>query len=179
MRHFKNFMILVMTLTAVTLTSCSSDDDSGDDGGGSGGGGAAPGVLVASVDGTTVTSVEIATFATLSNGVLQIQGNTGGTSSKAIVLNLLDYNGAGTYPLGGGVNIINNASYVETDVDLNNPTNPDVRTWQAPYNDSQVGEIIITEVSDTNVKGTFSFSCKNGADDSVRNITEGSFNIDF
>ncbi|MEY8847433.1 DUF6252 family protein [Psychroserpens sp. XS_ASV72] len=175
MRHFKNFMMLFMALTLVTFTSCSSDDDGGDPAQTA----ASPGTITAKVNGTTVTSVEIATFATLASGNLQIQGNTGGTSSKAFVMNIVGFDGEGTYPLGGGANIFNVASYTTTVVDLNDPTNPEVRIWQAPYDDTQVGEINISEVTETKIKGTFNFSAKNGDDDSIRNITEGSFNIDF
>ncbi|HLT53534.1 MAG TPA: DUF6252 family protein [Flavobacteriaceae bacterium] len=172
MRTLKQFMLLVMTVSTLSLASCSSDDDGGS------GGSASPGTLTAKVDGTTMTSVEIATFATLSNGSLQIQGNTGGTSSKAIVLTIVGFDGVGTYPVGGGANIFNVASYVETVVDLSNPTNPDVTTWQAPYDDTQVGEINISEVTETNIKGTFEYKAKAG-DGSIKDITAGSFNIDF
>lgn len=164
-------MMLVAMLAISTLSlSCKSDDDGG------GGGSAAEGTLTAKVDGTTMTSVEMATFATISNGNLQVQGNTGGTSSQAIVLTIVGYDGTGTYPIGGGANFFNSASYVETEVDINNPTNPVVVTWAAPYDDTQVGEINISEQTDTTIKGTFSFNAKNG-DGNIKNITEGSFNV--
>ncbi|WP_262732040.1 DUF6252 family protein [Gaetbulibacter sp. NE] len=173
MKDLRKFMVLIMVTAMVGLTSCSSDDDGGS------GGSASPGTLTAKIDGATMTSVEIATFATLNSGTLQIQGNTGGTSSKAIVLTIIGYDGVGTYPLGGGANIFNVAAYQETNVDLNDPTNPEIIIWQAPYDDMQVGEINISEVTETNIKGTFSFSAKNSTDDSIKDVTEGSFNIDF
>src|SRR5690606_9947542 len=100
------------------------------------------------------------TFASINSGSIQIQGNTGGTSSKAIVMTIVGYDGVGTYPIGGGANVFTVASYVETEVDLSNPTNPEVVTWSAPYDDSVAGEINISEVTDTKVKGTFSFTAK-------------------
>ncbi|MEZ4795717.1 MAG: DUF6252 family protein [Flavobacteriaceae bacterium] len=173
MRTLKQFMLLVMTMSLVSLSSCSKDDDGG------GGGSAELGTIVAKIDGASMTSVEIATFASLNSGTLQIQGNTGGTSSKAIVLTVIGFDGEGTYPLGGGANIFNVAAYQETDVDISNPTNPEVRIWQAPYDDTEVGEINVSEVTETYIKGTFSFSAKKSDDNSIKNITEGAFNIEF
>ncbi len=162
--------LLTILFTGLVTFSCKSDDDGG------GGGSAAEGTITAKVDGNGFTSVEMATFATISGGSIQIQGNTGGTSSKAIVMTITSYDGVGTYPIGGGANVFNVASYVETEVDLSNPTNPNVVTWAAPFDDTQVGEINISELSDSHIKGTFSFQAKN-ADGNIKNITEGSFNV--
>ena len=64
------------------------------------------------------------------------------------------------------------------DVDLNNPQNSTSEIWQAPYNDSMVGEIKISEETETTIKGTFSFTGKNvNGDQSVKTIKEGSFNL--
>lgn len=178
MRHFKNFMILVMTLSAITFTSCSSDDDSGDDGG-SGGGGAASGVLVAKVDGNNFESLEISPSATVANNGQNLIVVASSLDQTAFAFTVIGFDGPGTYPLGGGANIFNSASYTVTDVDLNNPQNSTTEIWQAPYDDSVVGEIVVTEVTDTKVKGTFNFTCKNvGGDQSIKTITEGSFNLD-
>lgn len=164
-------LILMMTIVASSLSvSCKSDDDGG------GGGSAAAGTIVAKVDGSNVTTIEMTTIAHISSGSLQIQGNTGGTSSKAFMLTIVGLDGEGTYPIGGGANIFNVASYIETEVDLANPTNPNVVTWQAPYDDSQVGEINISELTDSNIQGTFHYKAKN-ADGNIKNITNGSFNI--
>ena len=168
-KHFYLFAIVLIAASIFTF-SCKSDDEGGS------GGGAAEGTISAKVDGSNVTTLGMTTIAHISNGNLQIQGNTGGTSSKAFMLNIVGFDGVGTYPIGGGANIFNVASYVETEVDLANPTNPNVVTWAAPYDDTQVGEINISEVNDTNIKGTFSFKAKNEAQN-IKNITEGSFNI--
>lgn len=172
MKTMKQSYLFILTLfvASVFTFSCKSDDDGG------GGGSAAEGTISAKIDGNGFTSVEMATFATISGGSIQIQGNTGGTSSKAIVMTITSYDGVGTYPIGGGANVFNVASYVETEVDLSDPTNPNVVTWAAPYDDTQVGEINISEVTDTHIKGTFSFKAKNEAQN-IKNITEGSFNI--
>ncbi|MDD3772241.1 MAG: DUF6252 family protein [Weeksellaceae bacterium] len=168
----KPYVFIALLALSIFTFSCKSDDDGG------GGGSAASGTITAKVDGSTVTTMEMVTFAHLASGNLQIQGNTGGTSSKAFVFNIIGFDGAGTYPIGGGANIFNVASYTETVVDLSNPSNPDVVVWQAPYDDTQVGEIKISEITDSYVKGTFHFKAKN-SDSNIKNITDGSFNVNF
>jgi hypothetical protein len=173
MRNFKQSLILLlMSFSLVTLSSCSSDDDAG------GGGQAAEGTITAKVNGTSVTTLEMVTFANLSSGTLMLQGNTGGTSSKAFNFTIIGYDGIGTYPFGGGANIFNVASYIETEVDLNDPANPTVETWNAPYDDTQVGEINISEQTETHIKGTFSFEAKD-ANGTMKSVTEGSFNVEI
>lgn len=172
MKNLRQIMLLVMAVATVSLTSCSKDDDGGS------GGGAAQGTIVAKVDGTSVTTIEMATFAHLVSGNLQIQGNTGGTSSKAFMITIIGFDGVGTYPIGGGANIFNIAAYVETEVDLSNPTQPDVTTWQAPYDDTEVGEIKISEITSTHIIGTFKYKAKTEGEN-YKDITEGSFNIEL
>ena len=52
MRKLKQFMLLVMTMSLVTLTGCSSDDDGGS------GGSAGSGTITAKVDGANFLIVE-------------------------------------------------------------------------------------------------------------------------
>lgn len=171
MRTLKNFMLLLMTVSLVSLTSCKSDDDGG------GAGAAGAGTLVATVDGVAYQSVDIASSATIANSgqnLIIIAANSDGNS---FAITIAGYDGPGTYPLGGGANIFNVASYQETMVDLNNPQNSTTEIWQAPYDDTQVGEINISDDTD-NVIGTFEFSAKNvGGDQSIKDITNGSFNL--
>lgn len=162
-----------MTLTAVTFTSCSSDDGGGND---PGTGGAASGVLVAKVDGNSYQSMEISSSATVANSGQSLIIIASNSSGNAFAFTILGFEGTGTYPIGGGANILNSASYTETDV--SNPQSPTTEIWQAPFDDTMVGEIVVTEVTDSKVKGNFNFSCKNvGGDQSVKNITDGSFNL--
>lgn len=167
-------MLLIMTVSLITLTSCSSDDDGGAPGG------AASGVLVAKVDGATFQSLEISSSATVVNAggnqnLIIIATNSDG---NAFSFTVIGYSGEGTYPLGGGANIFNTASYTETDVDLNNPINSTTEIWQAPYDDTVVGEINVSEETDSKVIGTFNFTGKNvNGDQSLKTITEGSFNL--
>ena len=61
MRTLKQFMLLVMTMSLVSLSSCSKSDDD------RGGGSAASGTLTANVDGTSYQSIEISSSATVAN----------------------------------------------------------------------------------------------------------------
>jgi hypothetical protein len=177
MRHFKNFMILVMTLSAITFTSCSSDDDGGDPGAG----GAASGVLVAKVDGTNYQSMEISSSATVASagGMTSLILIASNSEGKAFSFTILGYDGVGTYEFDGSILTgVNTASYSETDVDLNNPVNSTTELWQAPYENLSAGSVSISEETDTKVIGTFEFTCKNlNGDQSVKTITDGSFNL--
>jgi len=172
MKTIKNFMLLVMTISLVSLTSCKSDDDGGD------GGNAPSGTLTARIDGTNYQSLDISSSATVANNGQNLIIIASNSDGNAFAITIVGYSGPGTYPLGGGVNIFNSASYTETDVDLNNPQNSTTEIWQAPYDDTQVGEINISEETETKVIGTFNFSGKNvNGDQSVKNVTEGSFNL--
>jgi hypothetical protein len=169
MKKLKQLLPILILMVSFIFSCYKSDDDAGN------GGSAAEGTIVAKVDGTTITTLDMVTFANLVSGNLSIQGNTGGTNAKTFTLLIGGINGVGTYPIGGGSNIANSASYIELSGAI---TNPQTHTWQAPYDDQQAGEIKITELSDTRVKGTFHYKAKNVlGDQSVKHITEGSFNI--
>jgi hypothetical protein len=169
MKNLKKIMVVVMTVTMVSITSCSKDDDGGN------GGNAASGTIEAKINGSQFTSLEITSFASLTTGggqtTLIMQGNT---QSKAINMIIIGYNGEGTYELSDS-NIFTSASYIEPNI--SDPVNS--RTWNAPFQDSGViGEINISEETESTIKGTFNFTAKNTNDGSTKNITEGSFNLD-
>ena len=171
MKTFKQITLLLMCVSLITFTSCSNDDDGGDDGGGVA---AASGTITANINGDSFTSLEMTSFANSTTGggqtTLIMQGNT---QSQAINMIINGYDGVGTYQLTDE-NVFRTASYIEPNV--SNPTN--TQTWTAPYQDSGVcGEIKITEETDSTVKGTFNFTSKNSNDDTTKNVTEGSFNL--
>ncbi len=169
-RILSNWALLALLTFTLLAPSCKKDDDGG------GGGSAAEGTITAKVDGTRMTTLSITTFATHTGNIMQIQGNTGGTSAKAIEITLLGSISEGTYELGGGYLGANTAAYVETEINLANPANPEIKTWTAPYNSSIAGEVKISQITDTHVIGTFSFKAGD-QDGNVKNITDGSFNI--
>src|SRR5690606_1689777 len=158
----------IPTRRSSDLSSCSSDDDGG------GGGGAASGTITAKINGNSFTSLEMTSFANTTTGggqtTLVMQGNT---QSQAISMIINGYDGVGTYELSDD-NVFRTASYIEPNI--SNPL--ESQTWSAPFQDSGVvGEIKISEETDTNIKGTFNFTCKNSNDGTTKNVTEGSFNL--
>ncbi|MEM5567034.1 DUF6252 family protein [Psychroserpens sp. AS72] len=172
MRNLKQFMLFVMVGSLLSLTSCSSDDDGGAPGS------APSGSLTAKVDGANFQSMEISSSATVANSGQNLIIIASNSDGNAFSITIFGYEGVGTYPIGGGANIANVGSYSETDVDLNNPQNSTTEIWQAPYNDSMVGEVNISDETDSKVIGTFNFTCKNvGGDQSIKTITDGSFDL--
>ena len=175
MKTIKKISLVLFATLALSLSSCSSDDDGG------GGGSAGAGTITAKVNGTTVTSLAITTYAEIQGNILIVQGNTGGTSSKVLGFNIGSYNGVGTYDIGGGQTGLGQAtaSYMELVVDPSNPAAFQSSTWQAPFEGgAKVGEIKVSEVTDTNIKGTFFFSAqKNTGEPTQVEVTQGSFNI--
>lgn len=173
MKIFNKTILVLMAVVAISLTSCKKDDD-----GGGGGGQAGAGTIVAKVNGSSFSSMEIASRATLSTGggmtTLILQGSD--ASGKGIFITMNNYDGVGTYEFSDS-NVFLVATYIETDI--SNPQNS--KTWTAPYDGSGVvGEVNISEKTDTTIKGTFNFTGKNvNGDNSLRNITEGSFNLNF
>ncbi|MFD2725381.1 DUF6252 family protein [Hyunsoonleella rubra] len=175
MRNLKQIMLFVMVGSLLTFTSCSNNDDGG------GPSNAGSGTLVAKVDGTSFQSMEISSSATVANAggtknLIIIASNSDG---NAFAFTIFGYTGEGTYKLtGADIAVTNTASYTETNVNLSNPTASTTEIWQAPYDDTEVGSVSVSEETDTHVKGTFSFMGKNvNGDGSVKNITEGSFNL--
>lgn len=177
MRNLKHIYLLVIASTLLTFASCSNSDDN--DGGAVTAGN---GTLVAKVDGINFQSLEISSSATVANAgsglknLIIIASNSDG---NAFAITIFGYDGPGTYELtGANVAVTNTASYTETDVNLSNPTASTTEIWQAPYDDTKVGEVIISEETASNVTGSFNFLGKNvNGDGSVKSITEGSFNL--
>ncbi len=168
MKNFKQIMLLVMTISMVSFTSCNKDDDGGSEGA------AASGTITAKVNGAQFTSLELATFGSLSTGggqtTLILQGNT---SSQGVSFVVNGYKGVGTYEISDS-NVLIVATYIEPNI--SNPASS--KTWTASFQGSGVvGELKITEETDTSVKGTFNFTGKNSNDGSTKTITEGSFNV--
>tara|TARA_R110002049_G_scaffold71370_2_gene183915 strand:- start:4704 stop:5246 length:543 start_codon:yes stop_codon:yes gene_type:complete len=175
MKKLNLFLLFIATMSLVTFSSCSSSDDDGD------GGDAPSGLLTANVAGKSFKSFEQASSATVSNSgstktLIIIATNADG---NAFSMTVFGYEGANkTYDFTGAtLGVANVASYSETEVNLSNPMASTTELWQAPYNDTKVGSISISEETDTKVIGTFEFKGKNvNGDGSVKDI-KGSFNL--
>lgn len=166
--------LIKISLCALVLTfaSCSSDSN------GSSTGGASEGTITAKVDGNTVTTLQIATNATIVGPAgFQLLSITGADASgRAIYLAVTSYGGVGTYTSTTSEGP--EASFTYTALDLNNPTSTN-NTWIAPYEDgSTSGTMTVTEQTATKIKGTFSFTGKNFLG-TTKNITNGSFNVNL
>ncbi len=176
--RIKQLGLILTVFVAVMMSSCSSDGDGG------GGGGTAPeGTVKAKVGGSNFTSMEMATTAQrISSGgstyMIAIAGTTANaSSSKTIQLILNGVDGQpGTFQIGEEGSISAVASYTETL--MSNPM--DAIVWAAPYEGSGItGSITISEINDTNVKGTFTFTGKNQDGTDTKQVTDGAFNVNW
>ncbi len=160
---------LLMMICVLAMPSCKKNEDGGP------GGDAAPGTIKAMIDGSSFSSLKMTSVANRINAggtsIITVQGNE--SSGKAIVLVMNGVDGTGTYSIGGDANISISASY--TEVNISNPTA--TKIWQAPFDSSVAGEVKIAELTNTTIKGTFTFTAKNTMDQSVREVTEGAFNM--
>lgn len=162
------FAIALVSLT----TSCSSDDNGG------GGSNATLGTIRARVAGANYTSMEMGTFATrqVIGGLTTIIVQGSDASGKAIQIVITGYDGLGSYEISEDAAISTVASYIESNI--SNPMNSLV--WAAPYENSGVaGTVTVTEISETNVKGTFNFTGKNQDGEDTKTVTNGAFNVNF
>ena len=172
-QFFKSSLILLSLVFGLLTTACSSDDGSGS------GGNTPPGTMSANIDGNNYQSSEMLSSANkVNNGIdgseaLTLLGNT--DEGKTISINILNYDGVGTYDIGGDNSIAVTASYIE--VNISNPT--DSQTWQAPFDETVSGSISVSSDENNNVQGTFEFTAQNSIDDSIKEITAGSFNMDY
>lgn len=170
MKTLNKTILVLLAIVAVGFTSCSKDDDGGSDGA------AAAGTVEAKVDGSAFKSMtQTSTASYVSAGgsaTVTLQGSD--ASGKAIHIIIGGFDGEGTYQLSDS-NVFISASY--TEVNVNDPMN--TQTWHAPYQDSGiVGEVKVSELTDTNIKGTFNFKGKNmGENGSIKNLTDGSYNL--
>ncbi len=173
MKTIKHFSFALVLALVTMLSSCSGDDSS------SGGGGSASlGTLKAKIAGSNFTSMPAATFATKqvmgSTTNFTIQGSD--ATGKAIQIMIMGTDGtAGTYEISDTAGISAIASFTQVNMATMTST-----TWAAPYDASGVvGSITISEVTATNIKGTFTFTGKNQSGTDTKQVTEGAFNINF
>lgn len=161
----KQLSKILCVVLAFIFASCSSDND------GDGVVTAGDGAITAKVDGITVTSIPMATFAYITEAGLQITGSASGAENLAI--QILTFDVVGKYDMGGN-NTIAIGTY--TEIDLNNPQNLD-NVYFAPCTENGVdGFVDVTEFTGTSVKGTFSFKAKNETG-TMKDVTNGSFTV--
>lgn len=175
MKTVKQFGLMLTMVLAAMLSSCSGDDN-----GGGGGGSAAHGTITAKVQGASnFKSMEIASWAqkhAFSGGGYMITIGGSDASGRTLQLILFGADGnTGTWTIGQDTNISAVGTYTEV-----NTSNFTSKTWAAPYDDSgDVGSITITSITDTNIKGSFTFKGKNQDGTDTKSVTNGAFNVDF
>ncbi|MDR6301850.1 DUF6252 family protein [Mesonia maritima] len=169
----RKLMYLFLGLSLITSISCSKDDDGGSSNN------ASNGIVKAKIDGASFSSSAQGTQASRvdNNGGITIAIVANDLNSgKNITLNINSIDGEGTYDIGGDNLVFIVASYTEGNA--SDPLNS--QSWTAPYDEGGVaGEIKISELTDSKIKGTFSFKGKNPNDDTFKELTEGSFNLDI
>lgn len=177
MKNFTRSFSILLFITALSfgIISCSKDDDGG------GGGSAAQGTITATVDGHRMTTMQITTLADISNQgnfkILSLQGNDSGNQpNRALSFNIIGYEGPGTYEIGQLGATTSLAQYIEVTVDPNNPTDIETNAWTTGLDANTVGEMKVSEETDTHIIGTFHFKGKS-EDGTVKTISEGSFNV--
>lgn len=177
MRFIKQ-TFLMMLLSLFILSGCKKDDD--------GGAGGKEGVIEAMVDGkkfksSSIPGVTYASSAAVGKGrVITVVGSTEGTTSKSITITLTGIGEPGTYQIGGKGNGSVIIGYLETEIDLANPTAPKITQWTAPWGDDTIaGELKISELTDEKISGTFNATCKNNDGTSTKELKSGSFNVKF
>lgn len=175
MKTLKKISILFFaTVLSTSIISCSGDDE----------GNPVPpvaleGQITASVGGNNFTSITQGTTAVkVATGdayTITIQGTDLGGRQIQLILNGVDGT-TGTYEISPEASISAIGTYIEI-----NTTTFTSQTWVAPFENSGVtGSITITEISDTNIKGTFNFTARNQEDaQDSKAITGGSFNVNF
>ncbi|MDC9723689.1 MAG: DUF6252 family protein [Urechidicola sp.] len=164
MKNFKIKFLLIAVFTVVAFTSCNNDDD--DNGGGSG-----DEFLTAKIDGADfAASTSPATIigATITNGLLAVQG--GDNSGNTISFQVFGYTGLGVYATADALTSTNGIRYI---------TISPVATWDSSGVTSIIGitpgRIEVTFDDGVTVEGTFSFEGYNAADMTTKTITEGEF----
>ena len=171
MKTIKQISFVLVLALITTLSSCSSD-------GGGGSASASLGTIKAKVAGSSFTSMTAATFATkqVVGGATTIVVQGGDASGRTIQLMITGATTpTGTFEISDTASIATIASY--TELNLSTMTS---QIWAAPFDGSgATGSITITEVTDTNVKGTFTFTAKNQAGSDTKHVTDGAFNVNF
>ncbi len=164
MKKSKIKILLITFLTVFAFTSCNNNDD---DEGGSGG----DEFLTAKIDGADfAASTSPATIigATITNGLLVVQG--GDNSGNTISFQIFGYTGIGTYATADALTSTNGIRYI---------TISPVATWDSSGVTSITGiapgTIEVTIDDGVTVEGTFSFEGYNASDMSTKNITQGEF----
>jgi len=127
--------------------------------------------VTAVIDGEDWNSVALtSTFVVVDSSFLTITGTSGGLAPSSIILQVLGYEGEGTYDLADDASIAF-ANYLPNILDT---------IAYSTSEDGSSGMITITDDNDEFAEGTFSFIAAGvvGAPNETVEVTEGQFKID-
>ncbi len=152
----KRMLVMIAIISSTTfLTNCDKTDDLKESGNG--------GSLTAKIDNVDFSSFSQSVGATVSNGILAVQGSTT-DGNQVIRLNVSGYSKDKTeYDLGGFTNT-NMGTYIEN-------FSSTFSTFAANAN---TGKVIISKDNGSVIEGTFYFTGV-GAAEAQKKITEGKF----
>lgn len=159
MKTLKTFGALCI-LTATFLFSCSSDDSDGISSGGFS--------LKAKVDGANYSNSSFFDpMAVIANNTLMIQSSD--NNGNAIQIQVTNYEGIGSYTSGNNNLLAGYINYLKAGATVGQ-----FRTFTSVRGD---GNVEITEVTDTYVKGTFSATAPENIENPTETveITQGTF----
>jgi hypothetical protein len=155
----RNLFLMVLIAGVISFVSCKKDDDDSGTPAGSNGS------ISLTVDGST-WSATLAVQAVNSNGVVNVTGSD--SNAKQAGITLYGVSAPGTYQVGPP-NVGNMLRWTEGLAQT--------QTYQAS-GVIGTGTITVTELSDSKIKGTFSFTGYN-TDQNTKQITDGQFEANF
>jgi len=154
----KSLLLIVVLISGISLVSCKKDSDPGPVG--------SNGTINLKYDGTD-WSASMSVQAVNTNGVINVTGSDANAHQAAVTL--YSVTGPGTYQVGANGATGNSIRWTEG-------IDP-----KQTYNASFVlgsGTVTVTELSTTNIKGTFSGTVFN-TEQASKSITNGSFEATF
>lgn len=160
MKRFFSLTVLMIAIVALAA-GCTKDDDNPVGNGNHNNNTAA---MTGKIDGTSWKSVAAeATITGEEFDMLGVQGDS--SASLSLQFTIENFHGTGTYELDG----IDNTAFV---IDLAKGGDMVVYGVAGPESQSG-GELVVTEVTSTMVKGTFRFTAENTLGTKTKSVTDG------
>lgn len=165
MKRFFSLTVLVIAIVALAA-GCSKDNDNPV--GGNGNNNNSNAAMTSKIDGAAWKSVAAeAAIEAEEFDMLGVQGDS--SASLSLQFTIENFHGKGTYELDG----IDNTAFI---IDL--ARGGDMTIYGVAGSESQSGgELVVTEVTSTMVKGTFRFTAENTLGTKTKSVTDGVFSV--
>lgn len=170
MKVLKKSMLLLLMVLAVTVSSCSKSDD------GPSGGGDSPGILTALINGENYRSLpeEAEAMVATSEGVTVLSLAGRDALGREVGVSVSQFAGVGSYNL---LDPDSPEGYVGLGMIIEGEGD-NTQIWMLPFEGSQIGKLIVTEYTpNQRIKGTFHFEVYNPFNESIKRVTNGSFDV--